>query len=173
MTSPDIIKAIVNDEERREGEDKVTNDPADSGGLTQYGLTKKNNPDLWVDGVVTKDEADKRFAERYVKPFEGIRDSGLLHQLVDWGINAGPETVTKVLQQLVGASVDGVIGPKTITAVENYPRGKVFGVDVPGFVMLNLAVRDARLLFYAGLAKRWPKNLKFLLGWMRRAMEFQ
>jgi lysozyme family protein len=173
MISPAIIQEIVRDEERREGGDKVTNDPADSGGLTQFGLTKKDNPEEWADGVVTQAEADKAFEVRYVRPFEGIRDTGLLHQLVDFGINAGPQAVVTILQQLVGVNADGVIGPKTIAAVESFPRGTVFGVDVPGFVMLNLAVRDARVLFYAGLTKRWPKNLKFIMGWLRRALEFK
>ncbi len=176
MTSPDIIQEIVKGIIHAEDASEtgvVTNDPNDSGGKTQWGLTQKDNPKEWADGVVTRAEAEQAYRERYVKPFDGIRDSYLLHQLVDFGVPSGPATAAKILQQLVGVSADGVIGPATIKAVENYPSGTVFGVPVPGFVLLNLALRDARLLFYAGLAKRWPKNLKFLLGWMKRAMEFK
>jgi len=46
-------------------------------------------------------------------------------------------------------------------------------VQVPGRVMLNLAFRDARALRYAAIAKRRPKDLKYLRGWLKRAFEFR
>jgi lysozyme family protein len=148
MTSPADVDKLVEQIQREEdhsGQGVVTNDPSDSGGKTQWGLTEKDNPEEWADGVVTKEESANRIRKRYVTPFEGIRDTNLLHQLVDFGVNAGPQTAAKILQQLVGVSPDGQIGPQTVEAVENFPKGTLFGVPVPGFVLLNLAVRDAPL----------------------------
>lgn len=175
ITMTDLVneQQIALDEIRREGGDKETDDPSDSGGRTKYGIAEASNPDLWKNGPPTEAQAIDRFEERYIKPFEGIRDTGLLHQLVDFAVTAGVEPVTKILQQLVGVTADGQLGPKTIQAIEAFPQGTLFGVPVPGFVLLNLAVRDARVLFYAGISKRWPKNLRFLLGWMKRAFEFK
>lgn len=169
MDFQEIVKAVM----LREGWDKETNDPSDSGGRTKFGISEAAHPEAWVDGDVTQPEAEDIFFRRYVHPFRGVTNLPLLHQLVDWGVTSGPETVAKILQQLVGAAVDGDIGPQTAAAIEAYPGGTLFGVAVPGAVLLNLAVQKARALHYAAIAKRRPKDLKFLLGWLNRTFEFR
>lgn len=174
MTSLD---ALISDIIRREDDPRnpgvVTNDPDDSGGRTQYGLTEKDNPEEWADGKVTPEEARARYLKTYVMPFMGIQNEHLLHQLVDHGVPSGTKASIKLLQQIVGATVDGVLGPKTLAKVEAFKGGYLFGIPVPGFVLLNLAFRDARTLFYAATAKRRPKDLKYLLGWIKRNQEFK
>lgn len=164
---------IVDDIIRREGGATATNDPADSGGRTQYGISEKAHPEAWTDGKVTPEEAREIYWSQYVKPFRGITNEDLLHQLVDWGVPSGPITAAKALQQILGVTIDGEIGLQTLKAIEDYPGGFLFGLPVTGAVLLNLAVRDARTLFFAGLAKRRPKDLKFLLGWLKRTQEFR
>lgn len=167
----DIIDEII----ELEGGDTVTNDPADSGGRTQYGISEHSHPEAWADGKVTYDEARNIYEKTYIlaEKFNIIPNAALLHQVVDFGVPSGPDTSARVLQQLVGVEIDGEIGPKTIAAINNYPSGMLFGVPVPGSVLLNLAFRDARVMFYATLAKRRPKDLKFLLGWIKRTFEFK
>lgn len=165
----DMVDEII----EREGGDQETNDPTDSGGRTKFGISERAHPEAWADGDVTRAEAREIYWQKYVKPFRGITDQSLLHQMVDWGVTSGQDSVAKTLQQLVGVEADGEIGPVTIQAIENYPGGRLFGQLVDGSVMLNLALRDARTMFYAGLAKRRPKDLKFLLGWLRRTQEFK
>jgi lysozyme family protein len=165
----DFIDAII----AREGGDRETNDPTDPGGRTKYGISERGNPDLWKDGPPTYAQARQRYFERYVQPFAGIKDIHLLEQLADWGVTSGPKTVIQILQQLVGVKTDGVIGPKTLTKVDSYPGGKLFGHPVPGSVRLNLAVRDARVMQYAGAAKARPSNLKYILGWLHRTFLFR
>jgi lysozyme family protein len=165
----DFIDDII----RREGGDKETNDPADSGGRTKFGISEKSNPDLWRNGPPTYEQARQRFIERYVLPFRGIEDPVLLHQLVDWGVTSGPGFVVKILQQLVGTAADGVLGPVTLAKVNSPKDATLFGQPIPGSVALNLAVRDARVIHYSTLVKRRPKDLKFLLGWVARAQEFK
>jgi lysozyme family protein len=160
---------------RREGGETETNDPADSGGRTKFGISEKAHPDLWADGDVSYTEARNTYEKVYIlaEKFHLITDEFLKHQVVDFGVMSGPDAATRLLQQVVGTKVDGVIGPKTLEAIQAYPAGKLFGVTVPGNVLLNLAFRDARVMHYATLAKRRPKDLKFLLGWLRRAFEFR
>lgn len=117
--------------------------------------------------------SDPAFIERHVLPFQGILDPVLLHQLVDWSRDAGPGTVIKILQQLVGVEVDGVLGPQTLDKVNVRNTTTIFGHEVPGSVALNLVVRDARVMHYAATAKRRPQDLKFLLGWLHRTLEFK
>ena len=164
----DFIDEII----EREGGARETNDPADAGGRTKYGISERGNPDLWRDGPPTYAQARQRFSERYVAPFASLSDPFLKAQLADWGVTSGPGHVAKVLQQLLRLNADGKVGPKTVAAATNYPAGFLFGHPVPGSVLLNLAVRDARMLHYAGITKAKPSNLRFILGWLRRAMEF-
>ena len=164
----DQIDSII----AREG--APTNNPHDSGGRTAYGISEKAHPEAWADGVVTYPEARAIYEKVYLTAphFSSIKDDGLQHQLVDFGVTAGPETVIKILQQLIGVEADGVIGPGTLAAIDAMPGKTLFGLPIPGSVRLNLALRDARVLHYAYLAKKDPKNLEFLLGWVKRAQEF-
>ena len=168
-TTDDFVDEII----RREGGEAETNDPSDSGGRTKFGISERAHPEAWADGDVSRNEARAIYLRDYVLPFEGIEDVTLLHQLVDLGVTAGPKTSVKTLQQIIGASVDGQLGPETLAKVHAFPGGTLFGTPVPGSVLLNLAFRDARTLFYAALAKRRPKDLKFLLGWIKRTQEFK
>lgn len=167
----DFIDEII----EREGGEKETNDPADSGGRTKFGISEKAHPEAWADGTVTRDEARDIYRKVYIlaERFDKIEDQSLFHQVVDFGVPHGPDAATRLLQQLVGVSADGVLGQKTIEAVANYPSGKLFGVDVPGKVLLNLAFRDARVIYDVTIAKKRPKDQKFVLGWVKRAQEFK
>ena len=167
---PDFIDEII----RREGGEKETNDPDDSGGRTKYGISERAHPEAWADGDVSRTEARNIYEKIYIlaERFNLLPES-LKHQVVDHGVPSGPDTATRILQQVLGVPVDGNIGPKTLEAVANYPSGKLFGTEVPGIVLLNLAFRDARAIHYATIAKRRPKDLKFLLGWLKRSQEFK
>jgi lysozyme family protein len=166
---PDFIDEII----KREGAE--TNDPDDSGGHTKYGISEKAHPEAWQDGDVSYAEARGIYKQEYVlaEHFEQIPDLWLQHQVVDFGVPHGADTAARLLQQLVGVGVDGNIGAKTLEAIAAYPGGTLFGVPVPGIVLLNMAFRDARVLYDATIAKRRPKDLKYLLGWIRRAQEFK
>lgn len=167
----DLIDDII----RREGGDKETNDPSDSGGRTKYGISERAHPEAWADGDVSYTEARNIYNKIYIlaEHFDKISDISLKHQVVDFGVLHGADRAARLLQQIVGVKVDGELGPKTLSAIESYPAGKLFGVDVPGNVLLNLAFRDARVMCDATLAKKRPKDLKYLLGWLRRALEFK
>jgi len=165
----DLIDNLI----EREGGSRETNDPLDPGGRTKWGISERANPDLWVNGPPTYAQARRRYFERYVLPFDGIKDLSLLEQLVDWGVTSGPEKVVRILQQLVGTRIDGKVGPKTLAKVAGFPAGTLFGHPVPGNVLLNLAIRDARALHYAGITKAKPTNLRFILGWLNRTFSLK
>lgn len=169
----DLIDEIILRETGGRKDGGFTNDPADAGGRTIWGISERANPDLWRDGPPTYEQARRRYFERYVAPFEGITEYHLLRQLTDWGVTSGPDKVIRILQQLVGAKIDGVVGPQTVGKVNNFLGGDLFGYAVPGHVLLNLAVRDARALHYAGITKARPTNLRFILGWLARTFLFK
>src|SRR3990167_323855 len=123
------IDSIITDVLRREGWDKVTNDPSDLGGLTQFGLTKRDNPTEWADGKVTEAEARTRYRKKYVEwpRFDKIPAaySALQAQIIDYGVNSGPQLAIMKLQALIGAKIDGQLGPKSLAALLDHDPVKI------------------------------------------------
>lgn len=165
---PDLIDDII----RREGGARETDDPSDSGGRTQYGISERAHPDVWAKGYITYKDAREIYQRVYIQGehFDRLPEA-LQRQVVDYGVTAGSDTATRLLQHVLSLPVDGVLGPKTLEAVTHYPDGLLFGSIVPGSVLLNLAFCNARMLEYAKLAQHRPKDLKYLHGWLRRALE--
>lgn len=142
-----------------------TNDPADAGGPTRFGITLVNlsswrgRPCTAADVQrLTPAEAEAIYRAQYLRPFDRLGDP-LRVNVIDMGVNAGVGRATRLLQQMVGATVDGWIGPETITRITR----TVDWTDLyVGF----------RLAFYEDLIVRKPTNLKWRPGWRRRALSF-
>jgi lysozyme family protein len=82
--------------------------------------------------------------------------------LFDYGVNAGTGTAVKKLQEIVGTTPDGVIGKKTIAAVNKY-------VEDNGEDLLAHSILNKRAEQYVQLATKNPaKYEKYLEGWMNR-----
>ena len=159
-TTDDIVDDIMEREDRT-GTGVVT---VDAGGLTQYGIAKKYNPEAWADGKVTEEEAREIYERKYVNApgFNQIRDGALRAQLVDYGVNSGPMVAIMKLQAIVGASVDGVLGPQTL--------GLLALLDARA---VSLELVKTRVKMIGRLVVANPKlNLQFLNGWLNRALEF-
>ncbi len=167
--APDnAIDSILDQIIRREG--GFSDDPIDRGGATKFGITIRTlrawrGGRVSVDDVrrLTRGEARAIYRSQYVdKPrFNRIRDKRLLEQVVDYGVNSGPKTATKDLQQAAGTAADGIIGPNTLRAV-NRAEARALGN--------KLAVARAKRL--GRIVKRDPSQLRFLNGWLNRALSF-
>lgn len=103
------------------------NNPADPGGPTDRGITQKtydawnrqhNRPAKPVRGI-SKAEADRIICAQYLTPvkFDDL-PSGLDYAVADWSVNSGPGRAVKELQKLVKVTPDGVMGAKTLAAVD-------------------------------------------------------
>jgi lysozyme family protein len=105
------------------------NHPKDPGGMTNLGCTKV----VWEEFVGHPvSEADMRaltpaavaplYKRKYWDKVSGdLLPSGLDYAVFDAAINSGPGRAAKWLQQLVGVTVDGAIGPGTLAAVNAKP----------------------------------------------------
>lgn len=157
------IQEIIGDVIKREGGEKETNNPDDRGGRTKYGISEKSNPDLWLDGPPDEAKSRERFEERYFRNpgFYKISDDQLRAHLVDFGVNSGPVVAIQKLQEILGVSADGVLGPKTLAAL-NARRAD----DVN-----NLLV-GARVRMIGRIVSKNPSQLKFLNGWLDRSLQF-
>ena len=130
--------------------------PKDPGGLTKYGISRRAYPDLDIRNL-TKADAVTIYLRDYLRKYH-------LHQLqsvtnaeivCDWLVNSGPLAI-KPLQQALRVTADGVIGPQTLAAVNQFTAES-----------LRLRVLSQRLRFMAALPT-WPS---FGRGWANRIAE--
>lgn len=157
------VDEIIEDVIEREGGAKQTNDPRDGGGRTQYGISERYNPEAWVDGKVTDEEAREIYHRKYVRGpgFDKITDPQLQAQLVDYGVNSGPMIAIMKLQQIVGTAVDGVLGKNTLAEVSKYHPEDI-----------STALVTLRVKMIGQIVVKNPSQLRFLNGWLNRALEF-
>lgn len=159
MTNDEIVTDIL----LREG--GLVDDPLDHGGLTFAGVSKVSHPELWVNGPPSMEQVKQLYLERYIKGpgFDQIPAShdALKHQLVDFGVNSGPMIAIMSLQRVLGASQDGKIGSKTLSAL----------TDSDVRYVNNKLVKE-RVMMFARICKKAPSQVRFLSGWLDRALSF-
>lgn len=160
MSLDDLISAIL----KAEGGSTATNDPSDGGGRTQYGISETSNPDAWADGVVTEAEARRIYYERYIKGpgFDKLDDPKLQHLMVDFAVTSGPSIAIQCLQRVVGADVDGRLGPRTLAKV----------VDFGDYRTITNRVVIERLRLVGRLVSKNRSQARFAAGWINRITEF-
>jgi len=79
-------------------------------------------------------------------------------ELFVFGCNAGMKRAIKCAQDLVGVTVDGVIGGKTIQAINE-----------SDFSFFDQGFDDEEIEYYKSLVQANPKKSIFLNGWINRA----
>ena len=165
---------------RREG--GFVNDPDDPGGATKYGVTIHTLRALrgraTVDDVkaLTEAEAVEIFKGQYFeRPKINQLPAPLQASVYDMQVNAGANAI-KILQRLavdfdVKLAVDGVLGPKSIAAIERvHSKAGARFVDAYGIARRN---------YYFRIGDRRPASRKYCVtrrggkgGWITRAEEF-
>jgi len=141
------------------------NDPLDSGGMTNLGVTKR----VWEEFVghpvseadmraLTPEKVGSMYKLKYWNSsYCEVLPKGLDYVVFDFAVNAGTGRSVKTLQQAIGCVSDGVIGPKTMAAINDAnPKD------------LIAKFSDARADFYQGIVARKPDQARFIKGWLNR-----
>jgi lysozyme family protein len=148
-----------------EHEGGYVNHPADPGGMTNLGVTKR----VWEEWVghpvdekemraLTVEQVSPLYKKRYWDAIHGDRlPAGLDYCLFDTAINSGVGRASRFIQEMVGVAADGAIGNKTLLAIGQFKDVK----------MLVDEYCDKRLDFLQKL-KTWPV---FGKGWGRRVAD--
>lgn len=150
MHSPKTVQnwlfRIVDHEGGYSEDDKI-------GGPTKWGICKREYPHLNIRDLTVQD-AEAIYRRDYLAPLRAdLYEDGVAYQLLDFGVNSGPITAIKQLQEAVGVHPDGKVGPATIAALSARSESDL--------VMLLIAER----LDYMASLKNWPENSR---GWTRR-----
>jgi lysozyme family protein len=142
------------------------NHPSDPGGMTNLGCTKA----VWEEFVghpvseadmraLTPDLVAPLYRRKYWDKVSGDQlPKGLDYAVFDAAINSGPGRAAKWLQQIVGVTQDGAIGPGTLAALKAVPVR-----------MLITQYNDVRLQFLENL----PTWGTFGKGWGNRIAHVQ
>ena len=141
------------------------NHPKDPGGETNLGVTKR----VYEEWGGTKDMKDLTvedvapiYKKNYWNRVKGDNlPTGLDLCIFDFAVNAGPGRAAKMIQKMIGVTVDGGIGPMTLQALGIYEE------EVGGVNEVIIEYQKQRQSYYESL-----KNFDtFGKGWTRRVDE--
>lgn len=129
------------------------NDPRDPGGETKYGISKRSHPGEDIAGM-TLERAKAIYLHDYWGPAGcDAAPDNVKFDLFDMAVNSGVKRATLTLQRAVGETEDGILGPRTLQAVQSMPPAR-----------LAARFNAIRLRFMTDLPT-WPA---FGKGWARR-----
>lgn len=154
-----------------EGGAKYTNKKSDKGGATKYGITiatwrtvgYDKNGDGKIDEkdvkLITEDDFKKVLKRNFWDKWKAdqIKNQKVAEILVDWLWNSGKWGIIKP-QQLLGVKADGIIGVKTLAAVNNYPNQR----------KLFESLKNARKAYIDKVIKNDPSQIVNKKGWLNR-----
>lgn len=147
-------------------EGEFVDHPDDPGGATNKGITigafrRHVKRDGTVDDLknITDEPVAKVYRKHYWDKIRGDDlPDGLDYAVFDFAVNSGPGRAAKFLQEIVGATVDGGIGPETLLKVKSYQPSE-----------LIKSLTDDRLQFLMRL-KHWDT---FKNGWATRVSDVE
>jgi len=147
MTFDRAIKNVLNQE------GGYINHPADPGGETKFGISKRSYPDFDIKNL-TIDQAKAVYKRDYWDKIKGDQlPDDVSFVLLDIAVNMGVSQAVKLLQKAVDTVQDGILGPKTINAAQ--PKDTVQKLTLE------------RIIYYTSLA-----NFKiFGRVWTNRSLE--
>lgn len=145
------------------------NDPDDLGGATMCGVTlatfteycrRKGYPLPTI--VRLKAITYKEWLEILKTMFwdkwkaDQINNESIALILVDWVWGSGKYGIT-IPQKAIGVTADGIVGPKTVAAVNAKDPKQLFDL-----------IRKERLAYIERICRSRPTNLKYKRGWLNR-----
>ena len=145
------------------------NDPDDLGGATMCGVTLATFTDYCRRKGYPRPTIVRLKAIKYKEWLEilktmfwdkwkadKINNESIALILVDWVWGSGKYGIT-IPQRAIGVTADGIVGPKTIAAVNAKDPKQLFDL-----------IRKERLAYIERICRSRPTNLKYKRGWLNR-----
>lgn len=134
-------------------------DPDDPGGETKYGISRRSYPDLDIKALTHQKAEEIYRADYWDKCKCGELPCGVDLVVFDAAVNQGPGFACRALQQAAGVTADGIVGPKTLAAVDLAKSALIMYL-----ICEVAALRGERY----GMTKNFDR---YGHGWMRRLMQ--
>lgn len=145
------------------------NDPVDRGGATMCGVildtyrTYRKSKGILTTTVNDLKKMSYEDWRAIIKQMfwnrwkaDEIISQPLANLLVDWVWASGVNGI-KIPQRVLGVTADGIVGPKTIAALNAANPRQLFDT-----------LHNERIKFVDGIVRRNPSQVKFINGWKRR-----
>lgn len=130
-----------------------SNNPADPGGETKWGISKRSYPKVRIAELKRNQAIAIYYRDFWLKAgCEGL-SAGAGYQLLDSAVNSGIAQSVRFMQRALGVADDGVAGPVTREALQK--------ISTTDFILLFNAER----LEFMSKLKGWES---FSRGWARR-----
>lgn len=142
-----------------------SNDKDDLGGATYKGITLATFRSVYGNDKTVRDlramtsqQWEHIFKTLFWDSWQAdrINDQNVANILVDWTWGSGSYGI-KIPQRMLGVAVDGIVGGKTLAAV-NARDGKV----------LFNELKEERIAYIGRICRTRPQNRKFRQGWLNR-----
>lgn len=152
----------------REGGYRLTNVTGDRGKQTYAGISRRWWPNWhgW-QAVDAGGEPDAKHVRAFYKlnfwdalSLDEVANQRIAESIYDFGVNADPKVAAKLAQIVVGVTPDGRFGPVTLQALNAIDPA----VFIPAFTL-------AKIARYRDIVSKDRTQLKFLLGWLNRALQ--
>jgi lysozyme family protein len=149
-----------------EKEGGTNNSPTDRGGLTKFGISSKQYPDVDIANLTERQAAGIYYKDYWNLLSCSEFDRNLAIVLFDSGVNCGQPSAAIWLQKTLnliagaGLKVDGHIGPKTLA------QAKLVSSD-----RLVVGIVAFRLKRYSRMLKNIPSQKTYIRGWIDRVAE--
>ncbi len=158
-----------------------SNDPDDLGGETYKGISRKAHSHWHGWEIIAKYKSKSGFPTSLdndvelqkeveifywtdfwlpLKAFKMLTQS-TADSVFDFAVNAGIKTSVSLVQSVVGANTDGIIGDQTLAKLNAFD---------PSHFQAVFTV--AKIQYYISIIKKRPASKKYLYGWIIRALEY-
>lgn len=147
-----------------------SDNPNDSGGATNKGVTLATFRQFYGQNKTVNDLkaiTDAQWLNIFLSGYWNkvrateINNQSIANIIVDWAWASGPDTAARKVQKIVNVDVDGIVGPKTLAAINAYNPQQLFD-----------RIKSERISFVENLVKNRPKDSVFLTGWKNRINSF-
>jgi hypothetical protein len=147
------------------------NDPADPGGETKFGISKRSYPDIDIASLTVED-AKQIYRRDYWDRLhlDEIASRIIAGEIFDTAVNAGRKTAVKIAQRSLAflgeaVEVDGVIGPVTIVCINKWA--------MKDEQALYKCLNGFQFMHYAEITNKNTKLIRFSRGWMKRIQQYK
>ena len=144
-------------------EGAYSNHPDDPGGETMWGVTKAVARENGYDGLMKDMPTEVAKSIYKAKYWDTVKAEELppviRYAVFDAAVNSGPSTSIKWLQEAVGATPDGILGPKTLAAINE--------LNPDGILRRMLGKRlnaMTNMLGWSSFSRGWSKRVASLLS---------
>lgn len=142
------------------------NDSKDKGGATNKGITLTTYRSFFGNSKSIEDlknisdaQVQTIYKIGYWDKIKGdlITNQSVANFIADFAVNSGSVRAIRYVQTILGVSIDGVFGNKTLAALNSADQRTFFS-----------KLKEQRKSFYNKIVSNNPSQSKFLNGWLRR-----